>query len=124
MYTDVTTFEIAAQKKGVDPNWVPDFSMFPEAYRKAKEAEYRLDVIIEQMNNDPSFPDFSNWSQPKYYLWLDIDRSGSGWSLLSVGYSVTSTIVGARRSFKERAAARFCFETFKELFEASYLNNK
>ena len=124
MYTDVTTFEIAAQKKGVDPNWVPDFSMFPEAYRKAKEAEYRLDVIIEQMNNDPSFPDFSNWSQPKYYLWLDIDRSGSGLSLLSVGYSSTSTFVGARRSFKERAAARFCFETFKELFEASYLNNK
>ena len=124
MYTDVTTFEIAAQKKGVDPHWVPDFSMFPEAYRKAKEAEYKLDVIIEQMNNDPSFPDFSNWNQPKYYLWLNVDRSGSGLSLVGVDGTRAYSSVGARRSFKERAAARFCFETFKELFEASYLNNK
>ena len=126
MYTDIKEYKDAATKAAIDPNFFPAFPGLPERYQKAKEAEFKLDIIIEQMNNDPTFPNWKDPSLKKYELWLWViddeeSLSGSGLSLLAVVYGDADSSAGSRRLFKDPKAARYCFETFKELFILSYL---
>jgi len=40
----------------------------------------KMKVIVKALNNDPEFPNYYNLNQPKYYPWVEKNKSGLGLS--------------------------------------------
>ncbi len=115
----------AFKAKELDSKVLPDVSMLPVQYRKSVVAQYILNVVID-VANDGWIANYTDRSQPKYELWLEViadDKrpSGFGLSLHHVDNWNTGTCVGVRFAFKDRETAKEVFKNNKELFEDLYL---
>ena len=68
----VKTFEDARKLTG-RPD-VPDFSNLPTDMRKHFEAQYKMIVIAEALN-EGWIPDWDNYNEYKYYPWFEMSPS-------------------------------------------------
>jgi len=121
-YQNIKSFQDACKAKNVDPEKLPDFSMMPEHHRKAMIDHYKLVIIVSAINGEWD-PDWSNSRQYKYYpwLWVEATKSGFGLSYNDFGYARTTTDVGARLCCETEEQAKYTFEQFKELYESYFL---
>ncbi|MGN6491201.1 MAG: hypothetical protein ACTHLE_04335 [Agriterribacter sp.] len=121
----ITTFEQACEKKGLDPTKVlPDVSAYPEQHQKAIIATAKLFVINEVLNQDengqPWKPDWSSYEEDKYYPWFDLETyekgSSPGFRFDDTYYEDASTNVGSRLCYRTHALAKYAGETFIDLY--------
>lgn len=84
-YKTITSFEDACKKENVDPLQLPDVSMILEEFREALIAVYKLFVIFKAINNG-WIANYTNPKQAKYYPWLRVASSGSGFDFSDSGY--------------------------------------
>jgi len=125
MKKQITTWQEAFEKKGLDANVMPDVSMLPEKYRKSQIALFKLHVIAEVLN-DGWEPDYSDRSQWKYTPWFTVEAtkektSGVGLSFDDCGPWAAFTVVGVRLCFKDEETAEYAGKQFKELYEDLFL---
>lgn len=126
-YTDLKTFEDACQVEGLDATKViPDFSMYPEQDREALEAHAKLIIIVRAANrlaNDGKewVPDWTDYSQPKYEPWFDLDTSSSGFRFNVYDYWRTISLVGSRLCFISYEVCEYIAEQFTELYKVYFL---
>lgn len=119
-YTDITSYEVACQKLGLDSLNLPVANMLPEKHRKSIIAYYKL-IIIAQAINDGWEPDWNDDSQSKYQSHMYVKASNekpSGFGLLYWDYLFVFcnvTAVGSRLVFKSREVAKYFGETFTDL---------
>ena len=120
--TELKTFEQACKVENLDPNKiVPDFSMYPEKYRKSMQAHAKLVIVVAAANRidnsgEEWAPDFSNWDESKYEIWFDYDMGSSGFrSDDCVGWN-TASDVGSRLCFKSRKVAKYIGNQFIDLY--------
>jgi len=116
----VSSFEEACKVLGYSSE-IPDFSNAPEKHKNALLAHYKLVIIVEAINNGWK-PNWSDHNEIKYELWPDIVKDGTRTSGFGLSFNVyanwpTSTAVGSRFCFYSREAARYCFDSFKTLWE-------
>ncbi len=123
--TQIKTWQEAFEKKGLDPNIMPDVSILPEAYRKPQLALFKLHVVAEVLN-EGWVPDYSDYGQRKYYPYFDVEtteenKSGSGLSFGDYAYWGASSAVGVRLCYRDSSTARYAGTQFKELYEDLFL---
>lgn len=124
MESNIKSFEDACKALSIEPA-LPGVSWLPEKHQKAIIAHYKL-VIIAQALNEGWEPDWSNWSQYKYYPWMEIkatkkNPAGSGFSGYDFDYSSTITAVGSRLCFKSRDLAMYAGKQFEDLYADYWL---
>ena len=88
-YTKIKSFEDACKHLGIDSN-LPSVLLIPEEFRKTVIAGFKLMIIYKAINNGWK-PDWSNYSQGKYYPWFEVLSSGFGFSLASYAFDYTHT---------------------------------
>jgi hypothetical protein len=116
-FTTVKTFEDACKLRGVDPDDLPGMPKKCNGkVKKAMISSYKLMIIVEAINNDEKFPDVSNYNQAKYYPWLTILSSRSGFSETNCYCEGTNVGVGLLLCFNEREKADYCLKQFKDLW--------
>lgn len=120
----IKTFEDACKALGYDAS-IPTFNNAPEKHRKALLAHYKLIIIAEAINNGWQ-PDWGNDDERKWELWPDVIKDDSKPSGFGLSYDDCAdwdadTRVGSRLCFKSREAAKYCFETFRPLWEDYFL---
>jgi hypothetical protein len=117
--TKIKTFEDACNVKGIDANKVlPDVSTYPEAHQKALIAAAKLFIIVDAVNGDSKF-DWSDWDQPKYYPWWDLEteeNNPSGFRLHDVYCLYSDSTVGSRLCFHTREEAEQVATDFIDLY--------
>ena len=126
-FTQIKTFEDACKALNYDAE-LPNFSKVPEKHKKALEAHYQLIIIAEAINEGWQ-PDWNNTDEYKYELFPDIEENKSKLSGFGLAYNFcvdwgSDTIVGSRLCFQDTDKAKYCFETFKELWETYFLIDK
>lgn len=115
---EVASFEQACEILAIDTK-VPDVSMLPEYYHKPTIAQYKLMIIAEALNkvNGENWkPDWTNYSEYKYYPWFDKASSGGGFSFHGSDFWCTYSIVGSRLCYINRDTARFAGKHFIDLY--------
>jgi hypothetical protein len=110
----VKTFEGACKVLGLNPN-LPIVEHLPEKDRQSIIAYYKLIIIVRALNEGWE-PDFTNFSQPKYWVWFYIAYAGFVYAYRSYAPSATYTIVGSRLCFKSPDLAEYASEQFRELY--------
>lgn len=122
-YTEIKSFEDACKALGVSPN-LPSFNETPK-HAAALVAHYKLVLIVEAINEGWQ-PNWSDTDERKWELWPDVVEDKTKVSGFGLAYDVyvdwsTFTYVGSRLCFQNREKAKYCFETFKELYEEYFL---
>ena len=118
----VTTFEEACIAQGLDPEKVlPDVTGMVEQDKAAVTAFAKMCIVQRSLNGDWK-PDWSNYDQPKYYQWFDVEESEGGASGFSLScndcvYDGTYTGLGVRLFYKDRETAKYAGQTFTALYE-------
>ncbi len=110
----IKTFE-DAQKATGRPN-VPDFSNVPADLQKYFEAQYKLIVIVEALN-DGWNPDWDNFNEWKYYPYFVM--SPSGFAFCGAGFwdSCSCAGGGSRLCFRTRKLAAYAGEQFLDIWK-------
>jgi hypothetical protein len=101
---------------------LPNFSSAPKEHRKALLAHYLLVIIIDAINGGKRF-NWNDWNEPKWRLWWDMEKTAtnrSGFAVGGVTDADTTTYVGSRLSFVDKARARYAAKKFYELFRDYY----
>lgn len=129
-FREVTSFEIAAQRRNIDP-LLPDLSIIPERFRKPLLAAYKLFVVFEAVNipdegGEPWQPNWNDSDEYKYNPWFEIDAteekpSGLGFSDTDCDYWDADTFVGSRLCTFSSERSMFIAETFNELYKDLFL---
>lgn len=101
----IKTVEDAYRANGETPKFNSDDTPDEVNYKKVK-------AIIKALNNDPSFPDFNNHSQRKYYPWLKKENSGFGLSYDDFVYTYSMTDVGSRLVLKSPELCEYLVKQF------------
>ena len=121
-YTDITSFENACQALGREAV-LPEVSKLPPAIQKYLIAHTKLITIIEAMNfvEGNWKPDYTNWDEPKYYVWPEVaaDKerpSGFGFSDSYFNFDFTCSGVGSRLCMKSAEMVLWALEQHKDLF--------
>lgn len=91
-FESVKTFQDACKKEGIDPKYLPEFPAMEKEFVKPLTAAYKLMVIFKAINNGWR-PDWSNWSQYKYFPWFRVLSSGFGFGGSNYGYGHSYTTV-------------------------------
>ncbi len=114
-YKTIKSFEDACKKENIDPTSLPDVSMIPEELRKAIIAVYKLFIIFKAINNG-WIADFTNKNQWKYFPWLRVNSSGSGFDFSDSPYDCdyARTTVGSRLCTDTSDKAEYIGEQFRE----------
>ncbi|CAB4126424.1 hypothetical protein UFOVP74_3 [uncultured Caudovirales phage] len=117
----IKTVKAALKALGYAEDYKPPVRMWPAKIRKQKTAEFFLEMAIMALNKGWD-PDYSNTSQPKWYIWWRIDNTSPGRGLVfgAVFCGRTVTNVGPRLVFETREAALHAAKHFKKLYEAYY----
>jgi len=117
----IDPFEEACEALNINPLDLPIVDMLPEKDRKSIIAYYKLIIIIRYKNAGWE-PDFNNWSQKKWLLWLFGGNANDG-SLCGLsaagaynGFSDASPDFGARLLFKSEKLALDSWDQCKELW--------
>jgi len=97
---------------------LPDFSNVPEDLRDYFEAQYKVVVIAEALNEGWT-PDWNDHDQQKYFPWFHHPVSSSGFvfDVTSCGYSGADAGGGSRLCLKNRELARYFGEQFIEIWD-------
>jgi len=114
-YKKIKTFEDACKKFGTDPAKLPDLNGIPEEFHKPIIAGYKLMIVYKAINNGWR-PDWSNWSQYKYYPWFRVLSSGFGFSYACYTSDGTVASVGSRLCTDTSDKALFIAVHFEELY--------
>lgn len=122
----IKTWQEAFEKKGLDPNVMPDVSMIPTQYHKSILALFILTVVAEVLN-DGWVPDYTDRRQLKYEPWFAVeadDTNKTGVGLAFNGYDcwLSYSSVGVRLCYRDSDTARYAGTQFKELYEDLFLN--
>ncbi|MBO9674438.1 MAG: hypothetical protein J7577_13405 [Sphingobacteriaceae bacterium] len=121
-----TTWEEVCQSKGIDPNQLPDVSLYPKKHQAAAVATFKWYHVLEVLNTNPETkllwePDWKDYDQAKYYNWWDMDDadsvSGFGFDGAYYGDGTAYTSVGSRLVFKSRDIARHAAKHFIDLYK-------
>lgn len=125
----VKSFEDACQFLGIDSKHLPVVDNLPEKDQNAIVAFYKLTIITRALNEGWE-PDFNDWDQRKYLLWLFGGAAdygsicGLSASLATYVFSAASSHFGARLLFKSRELVTYSWDQFKELWLDYLLINK
>ncbi len=101
----IKTVEDAYQANGETPKFNSDDTVDEVNYKKLK-------AIIKALNNDPSFPDFNNANQRKYYPWVKKENSGFGLSFSAYDDSDSLTTIGSRLVLKSPELCEYLVKQF------------
>ncbi len=120
-YRTIKSFEDACKKEGLDPAALPDVSMIPEEFRMAIINGYKLFVIYKAINNGWT-PDWTKYSQYKYFPWLEVEAtpalsSGFGFSYSDDSCTHATTDVGSRLCTDTSEKALYIAKTFQEEYK-------
>ena len=110
----VKTFEDARKLTG-RPD-VPDFSNLPTDMRKHFEAQYKLIVIIEALNEGWQ-PDWDNYNEYKYYPWFAMSPSSFAFSGSDYSYTAAGAGCGSRLCLKSNELSDYCGRQFIDLWK-------
>ena len=136
----ITDFESAKrylnQKKGLRPHTLSIRSKSEDAMRQkffedinekhleALIALNQLFTIAEAWNKEDGFvPDFSDWSQNKWYPWFKYDKDAAGFVCATANYTpaYASAYLGSRLCFKTSERAAQFGKQFVELYNKVFL---
>ena len=110
----VKTFEDARKLTG-RPD-VPDFSNLPTDMRKHFEAQYKMIVIAEALN-EGWIPDWDNYNECKYYPWFEMSPSSFAFG---GSYYVDADAFagsGSRLCLKNEELSEYCGKQFIDLWK-------
>ncbi|HEY0029169.1 MAG TPA: hypothetical protein VGC65_00310 [Bacteroidia bacterium] len=121
----LTTIEACFIATGRNPKNLPIVTHLPEKDAVKVIADYQYNIVVEAINEGVD-PDWANPREAKWELWPDVVKdsakpSGFGLSYNGYEYTRTNTVAGARRSFRSREQAKFCWDNFQALIEIVYL---
>ena len=118
----ITSFEDACKKLGLDASILPEVAKLPEKNQKSIVAYYKLQVIYEAINNGWE-PDWRNWDEYKYYPWYYVLSSGTGFAASHTIYSVThsTTAVGSRLCTDRAEKAYYIAKQFEKEYADYFL---
>lgn len=114
----IQSWEEYCEKYNLDPiASLPDLSNMPAALRDSFIADYKLQILIDEVNDHVE----ANWeddNEYKYmiYWWMD-GVSGAGFRLLAVDRDCSSSYVGSRLVFKTKSRAEHAAKYFEDLFK-------
>ena len=119
-YAEIKTVEDAFRYKGIDPDFKPDFSYYPDKYmQEYKLSEFKLEMVVSAINGG-WVADWSNTKQKKWYVFFSISSSGFGFSFTVYYCEYSSTIVGSRLVFESEEKAAYAAKIFIKLYEELY----
>ena len=110
----VKTFEDALKETG-RPG-VPDFSCLPSDMRKYFEAQYKMVVITEALNEGWE-PDWDDDDEYKYYVWFTMSPSSFAFRSSTYEYSNARAGSGSRLKFKTRELAEYASKQFVDIWK-------
>ena len=112
----VKTFEDARKLTG-RPD-VPDFSNLPTDMRKHFEAQYKMIVIAEALN-EGWIPDWDNYNEYKYYPWFEMSPSSSSFAfdVSACDYAFARAGSGSRLCLKSKELSEYCGKQFIDLWK-------
>ncbi|MCX6303299.1 MAG: hypothetical protein NTW82_14070 [Bacteroidia bacterium] len=119
-YKTIKIFEDACKKLSIDPLKLPDLNGIPEEFHKPIIAGYKLMIVYKAINNGWR-PDWSNWSQYKYYPWFRVSSSGFGFANSYYNYDIAIAHVGFRLCTNTSEKALYIGEQFKDLYQDYFL---
>lgn len=111
----VKTFEDALAITGRPA--LPTFEELPEELRPYFQAQYKL-VVIAEVLNEGWTPDWANWDEYKYYPWFDYDKSFSRFAFCGTiyVYSLADAGCASRLCYRTRALAKYSGEQFLDIW--------
>ena len=137
----ITDFEIAREALGIKPN--DEFTVVRKGHSdiefdyveslvddinpkhiEALMALNKLFTIAEAWNKEDGFvPDFSDWSQNKWYPWFKYDKDAAGFVCATANYTpaYASAYLGSRLCFKTSERAAQFGKQFVELYNKVFL---
>ena len=110
----VKTFEDARKLTG-RPD-VPDFSNLPTDMRKHFEAQYKMIVIAEALN-EGWIPDWDNYNEYKYYPWFEMSPSSFAFYDSLCAYALADAGSGSRLCLKNKELSEYCGKQFIDLWK-------
>ena len=110
----VKTFEDARKLTG-RPD-VPDFSNLPTDMRKHFEAQYKMIVIAESLN-EGWIPDWDNYNEYKYYPWFEMSPSSFAFLGSCCDFASALAGSGSRLKFRTRELANYAAEQFIDIWK-------
>jgi hypothetical protein len=113
----IKTFEDVLEAFGI----LPSAFKAVTAYDLPDEIAYKQLKLIVKVLNEGWEPNWDNSNEYKYYPWMCMD-SPSGFGLICVSYSSSTSGVGSRLCFKSEALAKYAAEQFKSVYEQFFIN--
>lgn len=110
----VKSFEDARKMTG-RPD-VPDFSNLPTDMRKHFEAQYKMIVIAEALN-EGWIPDWDNYDEYKYYPWFEMSPSSFAFVVSLYAYASAFAGSGSRLKFRTRELAEYAAKQFIDIWK-------
>ena len=130
-FREITSYEIAAAIRKIDPAALPDCSAIPDFFHKPIIASFKLMVIFQAINmtekgGDPWQPNWSDKKQYKYFPWFRVEAdkdhpAGVGFSDTGCDCWYTFTDVGSRLCTFSAERSIFIGEQFQELYKDLFL---
>lgn len=110
----VKSFEDARNMTG-RPD-VPDFSNLPTDMRKHFEAQYKMIVIAEALNEE-WIPDWDNYDEYKYYPWFEMSPSSFAFGDSDCANAYALAGSGSRLKFRTRELAEYAAKQFIDIWK-------
>lgn len=110
----VKSFEDARKLTG-RPD-VPDFSNLPPDMRKYFEAQYKMIVIAEALN-EGWIPDWDNYNEYKYYPWFEMSPSSFAFGGSYYVLALARAGSGSRLKFRTRELAEYAAKQFIDIWK-------
>lgn len=110
----VKSFEDARNMTG-RPD-VPDFSNLPTDMRKHFEAQYKMIVIAEALNEE-WIPDWDNYDEYKYYPWFEMSPSSFAFGVSACVHAIADAGSGSRLKFRTRELAEYAAKQFIDIWK-------
>lgn len=110
----VKSFEDARKMTG-RPD-VPDFSNLPTDMRKHFEAQYKMIVIAEALN-EGWIPDWDNYDEYKYYPWFEMSPSSFAFFVSYYDFASADAGSGSRLKFRTRELAEYAAKQFIDIWK-------
>lgn len=110
----IKTFDDARKLTG-RPD-VPDFSNLPTDMRKHFEAQYKMIVIAEALN-EARIPDWDNYNEYKYYPWFEMSPSSFAFGDSSYDVARAYAGSGSRLKFRTHELAEYAAKQFIDIWK-------
>ena len=111
----IKTFE-DAQKETGRPD-VPDFSNLPPDLQAYFQAQYKIIVVVEALNEGWK-PNWEDGNEAKYFPWFYMSGGVFVFDSTLYCYSFATAGDGSRLCFKTRKLARYAGEQFLDIWTA------